>query len=69
MSALVREKRLVYPVEVLRELEREADPSAPDQQFAWAREHEAEASAWQSTLLELKDVLAKVPKVLYRKQG
>jgi hypothetical protein len=37
LSELVKQGRLMFPRQVLGELERAADPAGPDQQYLWAR--------------------------------
>jgi uncharacterized protein DUF4411 len=64
MSLLVENGRLVFPKQVVGELERAADPNAPDAQYQWAKQNEAKASAPEPALDEVKSVLAKVPTVL-----
>lgn len=46
------------------ELERWADPNAPDAQYAWAKKNEATATEYAPTLDQVKEVLRAVPKVL-----
>jgi len=64
MSSLVDKGRLVFPKEVLRELERTADPDSPDAQYLWAKQNEGKASELDPSLDDVKSVLAKVPNVL-----
>lgn len=64
MSALVEQGRLRYPKEVVGELERAADPSAPDAQYQWAKQHETRASEPRPSLDLVKATLAAVPNVL-----
>jgi Domain of unknown function (DUF4411) len=64
MGELVLSGRLVYPKEVVEELERFVDPRSPDEQFKWARTHEAKACARAPTLERVKEVLEKVSSVL-----
>ena len=64
MSALVEEGRLCYPKEVVGELERAADPKAPDAQYLWAKQHETRASEPKPALEIVKRILAAVPTVL-----
>jgi len=64
MGALVMNGRLVYPKQVVDELERAADPRSPDPQYLWAKQHEAKAMDRAPSLEEIKDVLAIVPTVL-----
>src|SRR5688500_14735389 len=65
MTKLVTDGRLTYPPEVLKELERNADPKAPDEQYQWAKTNAAQAHE-QSTcdLEDVQAVLAQVPTVL-----
>ncbi len=64
MDALVEEGRLVFPKEVVGELERGADPYSPDPQYKWAKRHEIKATGHQPSLAEVKDALREVPRVL-----
>lgn len=64
MGKLVEEGRLVFPKEVVEELERFADPDAPDEQYEWAKRYEPEACGNQPSLELVREVLEKVPKVL-----
>lgn len=64
METLVNENRLVFPKQVVDELERWADPVAPDLQYAWAKRNEAKATEYAPTLDQVKEVLGAVPKVL-----
>jgi Domain of unknown function (DUF4411) len=65
MGILVQEGRLVFPKEVVGELERTADPRSPDPQFQWAKQHEPTACTHGApTLQQVKDILSLVPKVL-----
>jgi hypothetical protein len=64
MGALVEANRLVFPKEAVKELERFADPNSPDEQYEWAARYEWEACKNEPSLEEVRDVLAKVPKVL-----
>ncbi|MGA9390877.1 MAG: DUF4411 family protein [Candidatus Sulfotelmatobacter sp.] len=64
MSTLVVAGRLVFPIEVVKELERFADPKLPDAQYLWAKEHEEMAKAQSPSFEEVKDILSIVPDVL-----
>ena len=65
MTRLVTEGRLLYPPQVVAELERNAQPKSPDPQFAWARQNASTASSNGSCSLDdVKEVLAEVPEVL-----
>jgi hypothetical protein len=64
MGVLVQDGRLIFPKQVVDELERVADPSSPDPQYAWAKQHQANVDARAPALEEIKDVLNAVPKVL-----
>jgi hypothetical protein len=64
MSGLVGNDRILFPKQVLDELERAADPKSPDAQLLWARQHKDKANAHDPSLLEVRDVLAVVPQVL-----
>ena len=65
MTKLVNEGRLTYPPEVLKELERNIDPKAPDEQYVWAKANSPQAHAQSACDLEdVKAVLAEVPTVL-----
>jgi hypothetical protein len=64
MSALVHAGRLVFPKQVVDELERAADPKIPDAQFQWAKRHEEMAKSQAASFDDVKDVLAVVPEVL-----
>jgi len=54
----------MFPAQVVEELKRGADPSAPDQQLLWAKRHKAEATQDQPTFEEVREVLSQVPTVL-----
>jgi hypothetical protein len=45
MSSLVSSGRLVFPIQVVKELERFADPNLPDAQYLWAKANEEMAKA------------------------
>jgi rRNA maturation endonuclease Nob1 len=64
MSALVAVGRLVFPKQVVDELERAADPKLPDAQYQWAKRHEEMAKSQAPSFEEVKEVLASVPEVL-----
>jgi len=64
MGALVMDGRLVYPKQVVDELERVADPHSPDPQYLWAKQHEGKAVDQAPSLEEIKNILALVPSVL-----
>jgi rRNA maturation endonuclease Nob1 len=64
MGSLVDTERLVFPKEVVRELERMADPQSPDAQYRWAKQHEGKATAIAPTFEEIRAILDKVPTVL-----
>jgi hypothetical protein len=64
MGILVESGRLVYPKEVVVELERVADPRSPDAQYAWAKQFESIATARAASLEDVKTILAVVPDVL-----
>jgi rRNA maturation endonuclease Nob1 len=64
MGTLVNGGRLVFPKQVVHELERAADPLSPDAQYKWAKQNEAKATARVPSLDEVKEVLRNVPKVL-----
>ncbi len=64
MGALVQGGRLIFPRQVVDELERVADPSSPDLQYAWAKEYFADVSVGAPSLEAIKDVLGAVPMVL-----
>jgi hypothetical protein len=64
MSALVDDGRVVFPKQVVGELERAADPHSPDAQYSWAKQKEGRATEHATSLEEVKAVLAAVPKVL-----
>jgi|ERR1700674_150385 hypothetical protein len=64
MSALVLGGRLVFPRQVVDELERAADPKIPDAQYQWAKQHEDMAKNQAASFDEVKEILAAVPEVL-----
>lgn len=64
MGILVQGGRLVFPKQVLGELERVADPLSPDPQYLWAKHHEGKATECPLSLEEVKAVLGAVPTVL-----
>ena len=58
MTRLVTEGRLVYPPEVVAELERYAQPKSPDRQFAWAKQNASTAHGNGSCSLDdVREVL------------
>ena len=64
LTALVTEGRLMFPPQVLHELERDSEGHAPDQVCSWALSVEATACALAASYEEVKAVLAIVPDVL-----
>ena len=65
MTRVVTEGRLVYPPQVVAELERYAQPKSPDRQFAWAKQNASAAHGNGSCSLDdVKDILSEVPEVL-----
>jgi hypothetical protein len=65
MSELVAGGRLVFPSQVVEELERFADPVSPDAQYLWARRNVATATGPATcTFDEVAGVLAVVPDVV-----
>jgi Domain of unknown function (DUF4411) len=64
MGALVQAERLLYPKQVVEELERAADSKNPDPQYIWAKNNEAKASQNGPSFEAVRDVLAEVPTVL-----
>ena len=64
IGTLVQQGRLVFPKQVVDELERVADPLSPDPQYRWAKQHEGKAAERAPSLEEIKDILGAVPKVL-----
>jgi hypothetical protein len=69
MGALIQAGRLVFPKQVVAELERSADPLSPDEQFKWAKSHEAKACEQAPTLDEVKEVLQAVCGQGHRRGG
>lgn len=55
---------MVFPRQVLDELERAADPKSPDAQYKWAKENEATACERAASFEEVKEILHHVPTVL-----
>jgi rRNA maturation endonuclease Nob1 len=65
LTTLVDNGRLVYPMEVVEELKRTADPDAPDLQYVWAKENASNATPRaKCSFDEVKEVLAVVSDVL-----
>lgn len=64
MGALVEAGRLLYPREVLDELDRAADPTTPDAQYQWAKQYQTLAVQPKPSFDEVKNTLAVVPSVL-----
>ena len=64
MGNLVQEGRLVFPKQVVDELGRVADPSSPDQQYRWVKQHEGRAAERAPSFEEIKGILRAVPTVL-----
>ena len=64
MSALIQEGKLIFPKQVVEELERAADPKSPDAQYEWAKENEGNVTQRAPSLDDLKAVLKEVPAVL-----
>jgi hypothetical protein len=64
MTALVQVGRLCFPKQVVDELKRFADPSAPDDQFKWANENQSKAADYVPTLEQVQQILSMVPNVL-----
>lgn len=64
MGTLVQEGRLVFPKQVVGELERLADPESPDPQYQWAKQHEHKATERAPSPDEIKEILRHVPTVL-----
>lgn len=64
MAILVNGGRLVFPKQVVDELERAADRESPDAQYKWAKQNDAKATECAPSLDEVKEVLRNVPKVL-----
>lgn len=63
-TALVRDGRLKFPVQVVHELKRDVEGRPPDQACTWALSVEAAAYDVAASYDELKAVLAVVPDVL-----
>lgn len=64
MGTLVKEGRLIFPVQVVDELERGTDAQSPDRQYEWAKEHEDKATERAPSFEKLREILATVPTVL-----
>lgn len=65
MTGLVSEQRLVYPPEVLAELERSTDLKSPDEQYQWCRDNATAAHVrGRCDDHDVKEVLEDVPSVL-----
>src|SRR5262245_39928579 len=64
LTELVGQGRLLFPRQVLDELERVADQAAPDQQYLWAKRNQSTGCANPPSLDSVKSVLAVVPRVL-----
>jgi hypothetical protein len=65
LTQLVDDKRLVYPPEVLDELERNTDLKNPDEQYQWAKANATIAHEHaKCDLDDVRLVLAEVPEVL-----
>ena len=64
MGALVEDGRLVFPKQVVTELERVVDQHSPDAQYLWTKKHETKACETEPSLESVKAILAVVPKVL-----
>lgn len=62
LGRLVDDGRLVYPREVIGELDRYAGATNPA--LAWAKQHQAAATARQPSFDRVAEVLARVPEVL-----
>ncbi len=63
LEEMTRQALLVFPIEVLKELERAADQSRPDLPLKWAKRVEAVAVS-NPSLDVVRDVLGQVPSVL-----
>ncbi len=61
MATLVNGGRLVFPKQVVNELERAADRESPDAQYKWAKQNDAKATECAPSLDEVKEVLRNVP--------
>ena len=64
MGILVQDGRLIFPKQVVDELERVADPNSPDPQYAWAKQHLPNVKAAAPSFEDIKQVLNDVPRVL-----
>jgi hypothetical protein len=64
LSSLVNGGRVVFPKQVVGELERTADPHVPDAQYLWAKQNEVKGTEDAPSLEQVKGVLAVVPRVL-----
>ena len=64
LTEMVDKGHLLFPRQVLDELERVADQAAPDQQYLWARHNQGTGSTNPPSLDSVKSVLAVVPRVL-----
>ena len=65
LTQLVADQRLVYPPEVLDELERNTDLKNPDEQYQWCKNNAPTAHSRATCSQEdVKAVLAEVPTVL-----
>lgn len=65
LTQIVSEQRLIYPPEVLDELERNTDLKDPDEQCQWCKDNATVAHALVTCdHAEVKAVLAEVPTVL-----
>jgi hypothetical protein len=64
LTDLVNQGQLLFPRQVLDELERVADQAAPDQQYLWAKRNQGTACLNAPSLDSVKAVLAVVPRVL-----
>jgi hypothetical protein len=64
LADLVKQGRLLFPRQVLDELERVADQAAPDQQYLWAKRNQGTATQNPPSLDSVKTVLGIVPRVL-----
>jgi hypothetical protein len=67
LTQLVNDGRLIYPPEVLDELERNTDLKNPDDQYQWCNANASRAHALESCNYDdVRAVLAEVPDVLDR---
>lgn len=64
LTELVNQGRLLFPRQMLEELERVADQAAPDQQYLWAKRNQGTACLNAPSLDSVKEGLAVVPRVL-----